>query len=283
MSLDPFLIAIVLVAAVTHASWNAIVKFSGDRFLLATVIQGFGMMMGCIAAFFVPLPAAEAWPFVVASAIIHSGYHITLINAYRFGDLTLVYPLARGSAPLVVAVGAATWAGEVPSTLGAIGILMVSVGIMLLAFEKNFRRRETVLPFVLAIVVGLFIAGYSIVDGIGIRKDNSPYSYIVWLYILEGVPFLFWMLLRRRHQVLPFARTRWRQALAACILAKIAYGCVLFAFVTGALASVTALRETSVLFAALIGSFFLGERLGPARIAAAVVIVAGVMTIQLSG
>ncbi|MDA0996930.1 MAG: EamA family transporter [Proteobacteria bacterium] len=283
MSLDPFLIAIVLLAAVTHASWNAIVKWSGDRFILATVIQGIGAGLAGVAAFFVPFPAAAAWPFIIVSAILHTGYHLALINAYKVGDLSLVYPLARGTAPLIVAIGAAMWVGEVPTTMGAVGIVMVSVGIMLLGFEKGLRRRETLLPFGLAIAVGLFIASYSVVDGIGIRKDVSRWSYILWLFILEGVPFLFWTALFRRHQVIPFVRSRWRQALAASILAKIAYGCVLYAFVTGALASVTALRETSVLFAALIGSVFLGEKLGLPRIAAAIVIVAGVTTIQLSG
>ncbi len=282
MQLDPFLIAIVLSAAVMHASWNALVKFSGDKFLLATFIQGMGTALGSVLVWYVPLPSAEAWPFIIASVIIHLTYHLTLIAAYRFGDLSFVYPLARGSAPMMIALGAAIWAGEIPTGFGIIGIVMVSLGIMSMGFEKALHHRANILPFLLALLVGIHIAAYSVVDGIGIRQTDAL-AYIVWLHALEGMPFYIWAVIKRPGQIVPFIATHWKSASIAAILAKLAYGLVLYAFVEGALASVTALRETSVLFAAIIGAVFLSERFGWQRWLAAILIVTGVITIQLAG
>lgn len=281
MQLDPFLIAIVLLAAISHATWNALVKFSGDRLMLATFIQGTGTAIACFLVWFVPLPHAEAWPFIIASVIIHTGYHVTLINAYRFGDLSFVYPLARGAAPLMIAVGAALWAAEVPNTLAMIGIGLVSFGIMSMGLEKALRHRDNILPFALAVLVGMHIAAYSVVDGIGIRKTDA-FSYIIWLYAFEGLPFYIWIMARHRAEFVTFVSDNWKSAVLASLFAKLAYGLVLYAFVEGALASVTALRETSVLFAAVIGAAFLGEKFGWQRWLAAALIVSGVIVIQLS-
>jgi drug/metabolite transporter (DMT)-like permease len=282
MQLDPFLIAIVLVAAITHASWNALVKFSGDRLLMATCIQGMGVVLGSVLVWFVPLPSAEAWPFIAASVIIHTTYHLTLINAYRVGDLSFVYPLARGAAPLMIAVGAAIWASEFPNGVAMFGIALVSIGIMSMGFEKALRHRGNILPFALALLVGLHIAAYSVVDGIGIRKGDA-FAYIVWLHALEGFPFFIWVFAFRRWDFVDFIAVNWKPAVTAGILGKVAYALVLYAFVEGALASVTALRETSVLFAAIIGALFLDEKFGWQRWLAAVLIVTGVIVIQLSG
>lgn len=282
MQLDPFLIAIVLVAAITHASWNALVKFSGDRLLMATCIQGMGVVMGSVLVWFVPLPSTEAWPFIAASVIIHTTYHLTLINAYRVGDLSFVYPLARGAAPLMIAVGAAIWAAEIPNGVAMFGIALVSTGIMSMGFEKALRHRDNILPFALALLVGLHIAAYSVVDGIGIRKGDA-FAYIVWLHALEGFPFFIWVFAFRRWDFVDFVAVNWKPAVTAGVLGKAAYALVLYAFVEGALASVTALRETSVLFAAVIGALFLGEKFGWQRWLAAVLIVTGVIVIQLSG
>ncbi|MBO6521695.1 MAG: EamA family transporter [Rhodospirillales bacterium] len=282
MQLDPFLIAIVLVAALTHASWNALVKFSGDRLLMATCVQGMGTLLGSVLVWFVPLPTPEAWPFIIASVVIHTTYHLTLINAYRVGDLSFVYPLARGAAPLMIAVGAAIWASEFPNGVAMFGIALVSIGIMSMGFEKALRHRGNILPFLLALLVGLHIAAYSVVDGIGIRNGDA-FSYIVWLHALEGLPFYLWIMAFRRGDFVEFVAVNWKPAAMAGVLAKLAYGLVLYAFVEGALASVTALRETSVLFAAVIGALFLGERFGWQRWLAAVLIVSGVIVIQLSG
>lgn len=282
MQLDPFLIAIVLSAAVMHASWNALVKFSGDRFLLATFIQGMGTALGSVLVWYVPLPSSEAWPFLIASVIIHLTYHLTLIAAYKYGDLSFVYPLARGSAPILIALGAAIWAAEIPTAFGIIGIIMVSLGIMSMGLEKALRQRTNILPFMLALLVGIHIAAYSVVDGIGIRKTDA-FAYIVWLHALEGIPFYIWAIIKKPGEIAPFISAHWKSASIAGILAKLAYGLVLYAFVEGALASVTALRETSVLFAAIIGAVFLSEKFGWQRWMAAALIVTGVIILQLAG
>ncbi len=282
MELDPFLIAIVLSAAVMHASWNALVKFSGDKLLLTTFIQSIGTALGSILIWYVPLPSTEAWPFLIVSVIIHLTYHLTLIVAYKYGDLSFVYPLARGSAPMMIALGAAIWVAEIPTSFGIIGIVTVSLGIMSMGLEKTLHQRTNILPFLLALLVGLHIAAYSIIDGIGIRKTEAV-SYIVWLFALEGIPFYIWVAIKRAAEVGPFIASHWKSAATAAILSKLAYSLVLYAFVEGALASVTALRETSVLFAAAIGTLFLGEKFGWQRWLAAVLIVSGVIILQLAG
>jgi drug/metabolite transporter (DMT)-like permease len=212
---------------------------------------------------------------------VHAAYHLFLNSAYRFGDLNHVYPLAQGSAPLLVTALAATAAGEVPSVLGAAAILMMSLGVASLSFDRgsgtDMRRR----PIILALATGALIAVYTVIDGLGIRAAASPWTYIVWLMFLEGIPFMAWTALRRRREVGPYLRREWKQALAVGILSKLAYGFVLYALAQGAMAHVSALRETSVLFAALIGTSLLKETFGIRR-AAADVIASGVVLLQVS-
>ena len=282
MALQLNLVYLVLLAAVSHAVWNAIVKISGDRFLTATAVLGSGTVAGVFFVPLVPMPSPEMWPYLIASVAIHAVYHLVLINAYRFGDLTQVYPLARGSAPLLVAVLAALTAGEIPGAVAMAGIALVSLGIISLSFERRADAEHHGKSVVLALATGFLISVYTVVDGLGIRLSNSLWSYIVWLMVLEGVPFLAWTALRRRHTVAPFLRREWKRALAGGVLSKLAYGCVLYALASGAMAHVSALRETSVLFAAVIGTVMLKERFGARRIIAAAVIAAGIITMQMA-
>lgn len=183
---------------------------------------------------------------------------------------------------MMVAIGAAIWASEIPNTFAIFGIIMASLGIMAMGLEKAVQTRLHIAPLLLALLVGLHITAYSVVDGIGIRKTDA-FSYIVWLHAIEGLPFYLWVIYKRPHDIVPFIANNWKSATIAALGAKLAYGLVLFAFASGALASVTALRETSVLFAAAIGAFFLGEKFGWQRWLAAFLIVGGVLTIQLGG
>ena len=280
MALQLHLVFLVLLAAVLHAGWNAFVKSAADRFLTFTAIRGTATALAFAAAPFVPLPAAEAWPYLAAGIVVHNLYYVFLLQAYRFGDLSHVYPLARGVAPLTVALLAAVFAGEVPGAGGMAGIVLVSLGIVSLMFATGGIRGDAAKPVALAVVTGLFIACYTVIDGLGIRLGGTALGYIVWLNMGEGIPFMAAAAFRRRSEMGRFLKENWPRTSAAAVVLVTAYGLVLFALSQGAMAHVSALRETSVLFAALIGTLFLGEPFGRFRIAAAAVMVAGVVLLQ---
>ena len=283
MPLQVHLALLVLVAAVLHATWNAVLKASGERFLTFTVIAATGTGLGLLAAPFVALPAAATWPYLIASALIHNGYYVFLLLAYGHGDLSQVYPLARGAAPLAVTVLAAIFAGEAPNSAGLAGVALVSLGIISLMFAGGRPRGTALKPILLALVTALFIASYTVVDGLGLRAAATPGSYIVWLNIVVGIPFMIGTALIRPREFGSFLRTRWKPGFAGGVLSVVAYAIVLYALGRGAMAHVSALRETSVLFASLIGVVAFGEPLGWRRVACAGAIVAGMFVLQMAG
>ena len=269
--------AIVLFAALLHASWNALLKGGSDR-LWSMTIMGLATSVACAAILpFLPVPLRASWPYLTGSAMLHVGYNIFLIRAYRSGDFGSVYPIARGSSPLLVTLGAAAAAGEFPSPSGIAGILMVSGGIVSLAFRGR-RLPETGIFYALG--TGIFIAAYSVTDGIGGRLSANPAAYTLWMCLLWGLTAVPVYWLRRRDGHL------WRGAratgLAALggVVSLLAYGIVIFAMTRAPMGSVSALRETSVLFAVLLGRLFFAERLTIRRIVSALVIVAGVLCLE---
>lgn len=276
-------VGLVLLAAIMHAVWNAVVKASGDRLLTMTVVQTAGTVMGIMVAPLVAPPAPESWPYLVFSALVHNGYYAFLIFAYRAGDLSHVYPVARGSAPLAVAVFAAVFAAEVPGPVGIAGIALVSLGVMALAFAGGIPRGDTAKAVGLALATGLLIAVYTVTDGLGMRLAGAPWGYIVWLNIFTGIPILsVTLFLRGRALGRHFGRY-WKRDGGGGVLAVTGYALVLLALSQGAMAHVAALRETSVLFATVIGAYTLGEGFGTRRIAAAAAIATGILILQLGG
>lgn len=283
MRLDPEIIGLVLLAALMHASWNAVVKSDRDRLLSMGVVMVAGAVFGAIVAFFVPFPDLKAWPYMIASVIIHNFYYYFLLRAYAHGDLGHVYPIARGLGPLLVAILSGSLLGETLRFSEAIGVALISCGIIGLSLGGGFAlafRQGWGTTF--AVLTGLTIAGYTIVDGLGARASGSALGYIAWLNILEG-PWVLLIGFWRRgtgpalHHVLTYG---WRSAIGG-IVAAIGYGIAIWALSLGAMAHVAALRETSVLFAALMGTFLLGETMGWRRIVAAAVIVAGLLLMNL--
>lgn len=283
MTLQLHLAGLILLAAFTHAAWNAMLKASGDRLLTFATLRSVGTVAGLIAIFFVPFPEPAAWPALLLSGLIfHNVYFFFLLWAYRHGDLNQVYPLARGGAPVLVAILAAFIAGEIPSVGATAGILLVSLGILGLSFGDGLPRGDALKPVALGLLTALAIAGYTVTDGIGTRAIGSVLSYIAWLNVLEGLPFIAFACIARRHAVIPHLQKNWRPGVIGGFLALLTYGLVLYALSQGAMAHVAALRETSVLFAALIGTFLLGEKFGPRRVLAAAIIVAGILILQFS-
>ncbi len=280
--MDPLVIVMVLTAAVLHAVWNAVVKVDGDRLMAMAVIISTTGVLAPILLLFGPSPAPESWPFIAASALLNNFYFLFLIEAYRVGDLSHAYPLARGSAPLMVAVGAAVFGGE---SLGAgelAGITLVSGAIVSLVFIAGEGLQSGWRPVGYPLLTGLMIATYTVVDGIGVRLSGSPAGFIGWLFILSPLPIAVIAVVRRGYGVFGFLRTRWKPAVLAGCLNLGSYGLAIWALSLGAMAHVSALRETSVIIAALIGTFVLGESFGRGRIISAVVVVIGVVTINLA-
>ncbi len=277
------LVLLVLLAALIHATWNAVVKASADRVLTFAAIHAVGTVLGVGAAFFVALPEPQVWPFLLASALVHNVYYVFLLLSYRLGDLSEVYPVARGSSPLLVVILAAAAAGEIPNAAGLGGVALVSLGIISLTFSRGRPTRAGMKPLAAALATGGLIASYTVIDGLGMRAGASPWPYIVWLNLLEGIPFAVYALTVRRHAVPGFLAANWKPALAGGCLTISAYGIALYALTQGGMAHVSALRETSVLFAAVIGTVVLKEGFGLIRVAAAVVIATGIVILQVAG
>ena len=271
----------VLGAGFLHAGWNALLKSSpgGDALLdTATVVAG-SALWGLAVVPFVPLPAAAAWPYMATSAVIHFGYYLTLAQAYRTGDLSFAYPLMRGTAPLIVALLGIAFLRELPTAPMALGILLISLGIVSIAFVQ--RRKHPATAAYWAFANAALIAVYTLVDATGARSSGNAASYVSWLIFLEGLPFLVWVVARRGRIAVHYLKRSAARGLVggACSLA--AYGIVLWAMTRAPVAAVAALRETSVLFAALMGSLWLREGFGIARLAGAVSVVLGIAALKL--
>ncbi|WP_420548844.1 DMT family transporter [Curvivirga sp.] len=282
MSLDIIAITMVLSAAVLHASWNALVKSAADKWMLFGSMTLLGAIVCLFALPFLPMPDGETWLWLVLSTIIHFTYYALLLMSYKVGDLSKVYPIARGSAPILVALGSFLFAGEILSTPAYIAIILSSLGIMALAFEKGMPQKGDRKPIVLAILTGMMIGAYTITDGLGVRSTENKLTYIFWLFTLEGIPFLIWIAYRWK-AYLPFLQSNWKYAVGGAFASHTAYGLVMAALAVGGMASVSALRETSVIIAAIIGTVLLKEAFGKWRIAAAGMVGSGVIFLNFFG
>jgi drug/metabolite transporter (DMT)-like permease len=274
--------ALVLLAALFHASWNALVKTSGDRLAVIAMVNGVGSVIAISALPFVVIPAPESWIFLGASIVLHSGYYFFLIGAYRFGDLSHVYPLARGLSPLLVAGAAMLFAGELLPPLALIGVLLACTGIVSLSFDGGLPWRNDGRPLLFALGTAAFIASYTVVDGIGVRASGSVAGYIAWLFALDAIPVVLVAVILRRRELRWTVRTQWKRGMVGGMLALGAYGMVIWAMNLATMAAVSALRETSVIFAALIGTLMLKERFGGLRVSAAVLVAAGVIFMNIA-
>ncbi|MBI3368693.1 MAG: EamA family transporter [Burkholderiales bacterium] len=276
--------------AVLHAGWNALVKSGDDKPLDTALVHFMGALVALPAALVVGLPVSASWPFIATSLVIHIGYYVALAGAYKHGDLGLTYPIMRGTAPLLVALGSGVVLGEAPNPLAWAGILGITAGVALvgLSHPGQTLHHRTALGYALA--NALIIALYTFVDGKGVRTavagGQNALAYVLWLFVLDGIayPLLVWT--RRdtagRGAILAYARQRWPIAALGGAASIGSYAIALWAMTRAPVASVAALRETSVLFAALLGSWLLKERFGAQRAIGTVVIVAGVMALRLA-
>ena len=271
---------IVLAAALMHATWNAVVKGAADRTITFGLVSAGHTLPALAAVFFLPLPELAMVPYIIASTVIHWGYYYLLNISYRVGDLSLVYPIARGSTPLLVAIPAFLFLGEELSLEGWAGLLLISGGIMILSFRPSSTGRPR-LAILLALGTAITIAAYSLLDGLGVRISDKAFSYIAWLFVAEGL-IVFYIFSTRMERLRALSRKQILIGLSGGVLSALAYALALYAKTLAPLGMVSALRETSVIFAALIGLFWFGE--GPARprLIAAVIVSTGIIMLAMS-
>ncbi|MFE1768388.1 DMT family transporter [Streptomyces angustmyceticus] len=276
--MTPLVVAAVLLAAVTHASWNAIAHGIRDQLLAFTLVGGGGALCGLAMAAVTPLPAAGAWPFLLASAVLHIVYQVLLMQSFRLGEFGQMYPIARGTAPLVVTVLAAVFVHEVPDAWALAGVALASAGLVGVALWgiRGSGTKPHWPALVAALATGLAIASYTTVDGLGVRASGTSLGYIAWLMILEGIVIPAYALATRRRRLLTELRPIALRGLAGGVLSVFAYGLVLWAQTRAPLAPIAALRESSIIVGAAIGAVFFKERFGAPRIAAAGLMVIGI-------
>ena len=280
--MDSFVFLAVLFAAACHAGWNALIKIGLDPLPATTLIAAGSGVVGLISLPQFGMPEAAAWPWLIASAVIHLFYFAALIESYRTGDLGQVYPIARGAAPLMTAGASAAFLGEQLSFIGWSGISLLAGGVLLLSARggrglTSLDRRAV--GFALA--TALTICAYSVVDGIGARASRNPEGYVLWLLIGNALLLLPYALWRDGGKVLPVMRRFWLRGLAGGALQALSYGIALWAMTLAPIAIVASLRETSVLFGAAIAVAVLKEPLRAVRIVAALLIVLGLVLIRL--
>jgi drug/metabolite transporter (DMT)-like permease len=280
---DPLVFAAVLCAAACHAGWNAAVKGSLDP-LRGTALTAIGASI--VALLFVPfvgVPALASWPYVAASILVHVVYFAALIESYRTGDMGQVYPIARGSAPLLTAAATTLIVGEQLGWLGWIGIDLLAGGVLLLSMRGGrdlARLDKRSVGF--ALLTAITICGYSLVDGIGARLSGNAHAYTVWMFVGNGIGMALYALARGQGADVPTILRHWRIGFGGGGLQLFSYGIAIWAMTVAPIAIVAALRETSVLFGAAIAVIWLKEPLRPTRLAAALIIVIGLVLIRLS-
>ena len=275
--MGPGVAGLVLLSALLHATWNAVVKSEEDHLTSFALVTAVGGLVALLVLFLVPRPAAAAWPFLGFSMLVHNAYYFCLLRSYAAGDLSHVYPIARGLGPLVVAAASGAVVGEHLGAIDRAGVVLVSAGIMSLALAGGLPRGAEWRAPGYAMVTGLTIAAYTVLDGVGARRSEEPLGYVVWLNLLEGPWVLLVAIGRRGRGILPYLGRYWWRGAAGGVIAAVSYGIAVWALTMGAMARIAALRETSALFGALIGTVVLREPFGVRRVAAAAMVVTGLV------
>ena len=280
--METFVFLAVLFAAACHAGWNALIKVGLDPLSTTTLISVGSGIVALAFSPFVGAPAWAAWPWLVASVVIHLVYFASLIESYRTGDLGQVYPIARGSAPLMTAAATSIFVGEKLSALGWTGIFVLVAGVLLLSARGGRHLAEIDRRAIgFALFTAMTICAYSVVDGIGARLSANPNAYSVWLFIGIAVVMVPYALYRDGRDVIPAMQRFWLRGFAGGGLQVLSYGIAIWAMTVAPIAIVATLRETSVLFGALIAVVVLKEPLRAVRIVAACLIVCGLVLIRL--
>ena len=281
--MSPLLIGLVLLAALLHASWNAMAKSGGTPEYSIASYQLFGALICVPLLFFVPIPLVESWPMILLSVLLHNFYYYTLAKSYRAGDLSQMYPLFRGLAPVLVAIGAAIFAGEWLSPGSMLGIGLISFGLISITLLGGQFGKISPIALRWGLATSFLIAAYTVTDGLGVRAAGNSASYILWLFALEPYPICIFLLATNRSPWFNYMAVKKGKIVIGAVASSTAYALVIFAMGLGSMAMVSSLRETSVIFAALIGTLIFRESFGRQRIIAAVLVACGIGFIRWLG
>lgn len=271
-------VGLALLAAILHASWNAFLRTGADRLWSITVMSLAGSIICLPFLFILPVPGAAAWPYILVSAGLQVGYSLFLVAAYRHGELGQVYPIVRGTVPLLVTLGGFLFFGEVLGPWQTLGVLLIAAGIMSLSLGKTRAATSSIL---FALVTGLIIACYSTVDSRGVKMVEQPVAYALWVLFLFGLMITIAFMITRRGLVIDLKSPATWKAVGGGVVAMLAYGLVVVAYAYAPAGLVTAVRETSVVFAVLIGTLLLGEPLTLRRLLACIVVASGAISVSL--
>jgi drug/metabolite transporter (DMT)-like permease len=277
------IVFIVLCGALLHASWNAVVKSGGDKFLNAVVIMTIAMVFCGAALPFMVQPDPSSWPYLALSSCLQATYVVLIAKAYGSGDMSVAYPLMRGTAPLLVALVSLPLIGEALPLLRWLGVALVSLGVLAMAFDQVRIAKAGGSTVRIALLNACFIAAYTVTDGIGVRKSGAPIAYTLWISVLHALPLLAFALMTAREKLIAQFKDRWRMGLFGGFATTASYGAALWAMSQNVpVAAVAALRETSMLFAAAISFFLFKEALGRYRILGILIILSGVALIRIA-
>ena len=271
-----FIFILILVSALCHAVWSAIIKSSKNPLSLMGITSVLEVTIFLPLTFTVPFPTLEVWYFLIATVIIHVFYRLNVIYSYRYGDLSYIYPISRGSSCLFVAIISILFLSSDISVAGFVGILIVCIGLFLISYSKNlsFNFRG----FALAISTAILITAYTLVDGVGVRLSENGFSYIYWLFTLNGIPLLIIGLISkdglRKREAYTF-----RSGIAAGVFATSSYAIVVWSMQFIEIAYVSSIREISIVFATIIGMLFLFEKNAKSRIIPSILIVSGISVV----
>jgi len=271
----------VLLGAALHASWNVLVKSGSDPFLDTVAVATCVAVVTAIVLAFLPVPQEGSWRCLIASVLIHVAYYGFLVLAYRGGDLSLVYPIMRGAAPALTALLATALLNECPSWGGWTGVFLVSGGILLLAADAPRSKGVRLAPVVFALLNAGVIVGYTLVDGVGARLSGNAFSYTGWMLLLTGVLVFVIALAFRGRQVTDHVLAQWKKGAlgGACTFAS--YSLALWAMTHAPIAPVAALRETSIIFSAILAVIFLKESISPLRYVSIMIVALGAIVIKV--
>jgi drug/metabolite transporter (DMT)-like permease len=280
--MDPFVFGAVLAAAAMHAGWNAVLKVRLEPFLAMTLITGCGGVAAIPLLVVFGWPKAEAWPWLIGSVVLHLGYYLALTEAYRRADMSQIYPIARGGAPLLTASASTVLVGEPISGQAALGIALLGSGVALMSL-RGARKHEPLDRGAVgyALATAVIICGYTLVDGLGARVAGDPHAYSAALFVIDGVPIVLLALWRLGIAGLKPMLRFAGPGIAGGAMSLVSYWIAIWAMTVAPIALVAALRETSVLFAAAIAVFILKEPFGPVRATSAALMIGGMLLIRL--
>ena len=277
MSLTVF--EIVLVAAVLHASWNAIVKAGKNTVLTMVLVTASAALWAVVLLPVLPSPSPESWPYIALSAALQIVYFALVARIYRIADMSQTYPIMRGAAPLIVALAGTLFLDEALSSSAWLGVCIICSGILIMLWSGGLKSRE---GLILALLNALVISGYTLVDGVGVRLSAAPASYTLWIFLSTGASIGCWATLTQWSQTRHYLRLNWHLGAVGGLGTLVSYGLALYAMTQAPVAVVAALRETSILFSAVISWLILKEHITVVRCVSVCVIAIGAITLRLA-